>query len=589
MNVSIRNKLWRYRDNDKKSISLNGVEVPESLAGILAQRGLHEESEIRDFFNPQLSQLPSPFGMKGVRQGSELVEQALVQGQPITIYGDYDVDGVTSTAFLYLFLKELGAQVSYYVPDRFDQGYGFNKQALRNIAARNRDSFAQAGLLISVDCGISAVDEVEEARKEGFTVIITDHHQPPEQLPDADVIINPLQTLCKSPAKELAGVGVAFYFAMGIRQHLRNKGFQSRQNEPNLKKFLDLVAVGTIADMAPMTGVNRILVTVGLQVMENGCRMGLASLLAQCGCDKQQVSGETVSFKIAPRINAAGRIEHADMAVELLLADTTDQAGQLAARLEEMNRTRRHIERQMYETVLPQAEEEYQQGRHILVLWGDFHPGVMGIVASRLAERFYRPAILLSVKDGVAKGSGRSIPGLNLFQCIEACRELLVRYGGHKAAAGMTVMVENLSLFRNAIEEAVLAVLDGKELEPELWVDAIVKLEDVFNRQFISLYSRLQPFGVGNPEPLLAGEVQMFNSLTVVGNDHLRFSVPVNGLIRDGIGFGLGNHLEAIRSRKINTLAFRLRRNFFRGKCEWEMNLIDVLNKELTTQNCPLR
>jgi single-stranded-DNA-specific exonuclease len=580
MNVSVKNKIWRYRDSDRKSVSLNGVELPESLAGILARRGLHEESEINNFFNPQLSCLPSPFDMKGVRQGSELVEQALVKGPPVTIYGDYDVDGVTSTAFLYLFLKELGAQVSYYVPDRFDEGYGFDKKALRNIAAKNRDSFAQAGLLISVDCGISAVDEVEEARKEGFTVIITDHHQPPEQLPDADVIINPLQTHCKSPAKELAGVGVAFYFAMGIRQHLRKKGFWPQKNEPNLKKFLDLVAIGTIADMAPLTGVNRILVTAGLQVMGHGCRMGLASLLAECECDKQQVSGETVSFKIAPRINAAGRVDHAGMAVELLLADTTDQARQLAARLEEMNRTRRHIERQLFETVLPQAEEEYQQGRHILVLWGDFHPGVMGIVASRLTERFYRPAILLSVKDGVAKGSGRSIPGLNLFQCIEACSELLVRYGGHKAAAGMTVVAENLGLFRDAIEEAVLAVLDRKELQPELWVDSRVKLEDVFNQEFISLYSRLEPFGIGNPEPLFAGEVQKFHSLDVVGNDHLRFSVPVNGSIRSGIGFGFGNHLEAIRSKKQNTLAFRLRRNFFRGKCEWEMNLVDVLNNE---------
>lgn len=579
MHISARKKIWRYREQAEKSLRLNGIDLPPIAADILAQRGISDDRQIEDFFNPQLADLPSPWEMKGVPRASEMVAGALETGQPIIIYGDYDVDGVTSTAFLYLFLKELGGNISYYVPDRFSEGYGLDRKVLATIAAANRQQNGETGLLITVDCGISAVDEVEAARQEGFSVIITDHHRPPERLPEADVIINPLQDGCPSAAKELAGVGVAFYLAIGIRQHLRSTGMlQARSmREPNMKKFMDLVAIGTIADMASMTGVNRTLVTAGLQVLEEGIRVGIAALMREAECINQPVSAEVVAFKIAPRLNAAGRIGHAGLAVELLTADDAGHAARLAAQLEEMNQTRRDIEKQMFEKILPLAEDECANGRHVLVLWGeDFHSGVMGVVASRLAERFYRPAVLLSVENGSAKGSGRSVEGINLFHCIEACQKLLVRYGGHKAAAGMTVATENLVAFREAMDEAVVSQFDSKVMQPELWIDSMVNLEDLFRADFMAIYSRMEPFGIDNSEPLFATNVSTFHSLNIVGNDHLRFSIAVNGSLRSGIGFGLGSHLDSLKKGEKNILAFRLRRNYFRGRCEWEMHLVDV-------------
>lgn len=582
MNPAILPKNWRKRpwpqepDLGHCQTIASQLQMPLPMVAILFQRGLRSVEQIEIFLNPTLKQLPSPFTMLGMRQAVDLVVDAISNEKPISIYGDYDVDGVTATAVLLQFLKTLDAKVSYYLPNRLTEGYGLNKSALKKLRA-NTFCPDRGGLLITVDCGISDADEIEAAKRLGFSVIITDHHKLPPVLPAADVILNPLQPGCNFPYKNMAGVGVAFYLVMGVRNFLYRKRFWQAAATPNLKRYLDLVTLGTISDLAPLQGINRIFVKAGLEVMRTSQRPGIRSLLKIAKISEREITAEDIAFRIGPRINAIGRTGESDKAVQLLSTDDNELAFQLANELEHANQLRRSIQQDLYVKISKLAQDHVDAGNKTLVLSGkEWHPGIIGIVASRLTEQFCRPTILLSIdKNGQVKGSGRSIPELNLFDALTLCADCLVEYGGHDAAAGLSLKEEHIEIFKKKFEKVAAANLSLKDLEPKLTYDCRLAFSELFGEKFLYHYARLSPFGYGNPEPVFLCDKTKLVSPKRVGTDHLKFSLKENGAMRHGIGFGFG-HLLSYLEQSEAEIAVNIRLNEFQGKKEWELNLVDV-------------
>jgi len=382
------------------------------------------------------------------------------------IYGDYDVDGTSGSAVLGLFLSELGMKVSYRQPSRFENGYGLHSELLQEEISNG-----EKHLLISVDCGISDTKAVSQARKMGFQIIVTDHHQPPDTLPDADAIINPWQLGCDFPFKELAGVGVAFYLAMGVRSKLNEKNHWKNSNPPNLRKYLDLVCLGTIGDLVPLVGVNRILAKAGLMELAVRKRPGTKWLLNLAGISGKEVSSEDVSFQLAPRINAAGRLGRADNALELLITSDENSAKKCAEKLEQANKTRKEIEKEIFQLAYEMFESDSKEMPNSIIVYGEnWNRGILGIVASRLVRMFYRPTIVFSIENGFATGSARSIPGINILEVLQGSESLLESYGGHKAAAGAKLKASNIQPFKQKFEEIISGLLEGQKPVPELHI-----------------------------------------------------------------------------------------------------------------------
>jgi single-stranded-DNA-specific exonuclease len=567
-------KIWRNRpwDRSRAAIISKELGLPEAIIAILLQRGLGEAEQIQEFLHPDFGQLPSPWLMKGMRAAVAIISKAVAARQPIVVYGDYDVDGATGAAVLVLFLRELGLEVLVCQPNRFTQGYGLHSALVADLQAR-----APGAVLITVDCGITSVEAVTAAKQSGMSVIVTDHHQPAPELPPADAILNPLQPGCCFPFKHLAGVGVAFYLLMGIRSQFKEQGFwQGREAEmPNLREFLDLVAMGTIADMVPLLGPNRIFARAGLEVLQEARRPGVSCLLEITSTLGQRLSSEDIGYRLGPRINAAGRTGDPGRALELLLTKDYERARQLAMELEEANRCRQALEKEVFSQASVSAGDFLRAGCKSLVLSGkSWHGGVLGIVASRLLNRHYRTTILLTEKDGLLKGSGRSVPEVNLHQALESCADLLEQFGGHAHAAGLALRPENLQAFQEKFEREVAARLEPEDLKPKLMIDGVMA-DELFDGKFLESYLRLQPFGIGNPEPVFGSSVGRLLATRVVGKTHLKFSWAYNGYRLDGIGFGFG-HLQPRLQMEEAKFAFSLRLNEFRGRENWQVSLVDV-------------
>jgi single-stranded-DNA-specific exonuclease len=443
----------------------------------------------------------------------------------------------------------------------------------------------KAGVLLTADCGISDVEMVAEAKKLGFTVIITDHHKPPVELPPADAILNPLLPDCPFPCKNLAGVGVAFYLVLGLRSELITNGHWPEDRIPNLKAYMDLVAIGTVADQVPVTGCNRIIVKAGLEILNLGDRIGLQKLLDIARSNGSGINAEDISFRMAPRINAAGRIGSAKTAVELLTTTETAEAQKLAEELDAANNLRKGIEASIFEEAVHMASSEPLETVNSLVLYkSDWHQGVLGIVASRLSDQYNRPAILLtdcSDEDDpmrkCLKGSGRSISGLDIHQAVSACQEILERFGGHEGAVGLTLHEQNLEQFSTLFDKAVHNQFIAGTLStaPSLLIDGEISLPELTDVQFLASYDKLAPFGRGNEEPVFSMKNQRLVNMREVGNNHLRFTVQDNSTLIHGIGFNLGHHLPLAQKNEMD-LAFSLRFNTFRGSDSWELRLIDL-------------
>ena len=557
------------------------LQLPPVIAEILFRRGFTSAETAQRFLQPQLAHLPAPSAMKGLDKAAELLAEAVVQRRQIVIHGDYDVDGITATVLLADFLRKTGLEPICHLPNRLTDEYGLTMKSVAVLAAQ----VAMPALLITVDCGISTPKEVRHAQDLGFTVIITDHHEPPADaanFPLADAVVNPKQAGCAFANGKLAGVGVAFFLLVALRRKLVEKGWWTQDKMPNLRDSLDLAALGTIADVMPLTGVNRVLVRAGLEVISGRGRPGIAALCERAGLREDSVSAENVAYQLGPRINAAGRLGNPQLAADLLLTQDMGAAAVLAEELEAANILRRELEAEVLEAALQQAEQQVAAGQGSLVLNGpDWHPGVIGIIASRMIDRFHLPTLVFtgdSGQEGMLKGSGRSVPGLNLHQVLEQCRAWIVHFGGHAMAAGLTVRNEDLAQFRAAFAESVRA-LGGGLPKADLRIDAVLDEQTDF-RELARSLRLLEPFGQGNPEPVfLLRNIRLREVNTL--REHLRFVVPLNGGLVKGIGFFMAAQFEAAAAGEVVDLAFRLKESSYRGVSRVEVHAAAISATEI--------
>ncbi len=504
-------------------------------ARALAARGLADPVLASRFLSPRLEDLPDPFTMKGMEGAVTRIVRAVEEGQRIACYGDYDVDGVTSTVLLSGFLRSAGADVTTYIPHRLVEGYGLNGGAVERLAEGG------VNLIVTLDCGITSVEEVAGAARRGVDVVVVDHHTVPVELPAASAILNPHQAGCAYPSKHLAAVGVTFNLTLALRRRLRERGrFGAGRPEPNLKEALDLVALGTVADVVPLVEVNRILVRFGLVELGRARRPGVRALLRVAGVATGEVTASQVGFRLAPRVNAAGRLDDAGRGVRLLSATDPAAADALAEELDRENRARQEIERIMLEEALADAAARVAGGARGLVLSRPgWHPGVVGIVAARVVERFHRPAVLVGVAGGVGKGSGRSIAAFHLHDALAACAGNLLKFGGHRHAAGVTISPEAIPAFREAFERHAASVLREDDLVPRTRIDGWVDPATLDDRAATDL-ERLAPFGPGNPEPVFGIRARPSRARQVgAAGVHLKLVLAD----RDAIAFQMGDRL----------------------------------------------
>jgi len=504
-------------------------------ARALAARGFSDPVLASRFLSPRLEDLPDPFTMKGMEGAVDRIVRAVEEGQRIACYGDYDVDGVTSTVLLSGFLRAAGADVTTYIPHRLVEGYGLNGAAVERLAE------AGVNLIVTLDCGITSVAEVAEAARRRVDVVVVDHHTVPVELPAATAILNPHQDGCGYPSKHLAAVGVTFNLALALRKRLRERArFGAARPEPNLREALDLVALGTVADVVPLLEVNRLLVRHGLAELGKARRPGIRALLRVAGVATGEVTAAQVGFRLAPRVNAAGRLDDAGRGVRLLSTSDPAVADALAEELDRENRARQEIERLMLEEALSDAAERVSAGARGLVLSRPgWHPGVVGIVAARVVDRFHRPAVLVGVAGGVGKGSGRSISAFHLHDALAACAGNLVKFGGHRHAAGITIAPESIPAFREAFERHAASVLREDDLVPHTRIDGWVDPETLDDRAATDL-EKLAPFGAGNPEPVFGVRARPSRARQVgAAGVHLKLALAD----RDAIAFQMGDRL----------------------------------------------
>jgi single-stranded-DNA-specific exonuclease len=510
--------------------------APPAIGHVLVNRGLIDVGQARQFLSPVLDDLHDPMLLLGLDRALERIGRALADGEPILVQGDYDVDGITSTYLLTTALGELGGTVHWRIPHRTRDGYGLTLGAVeeaRRLGCR---------LIITVDCGITAVEAVAHARSLGIDTVITDHHEPGATLPDASAVVNPLRPGCPYPFKSLAGVGVTYKLVEAL---LRERGRARRAED-----FLDVVALGTIADVVPLVGENRILATLGLERLNRTRHLGLRALLERAGLAGRKVTSGQVAFVLAPRINAAGRMGDASQALRLLLARDDGEARACAESLEDDNQRRRSFDEKAAAQAAELAGRELDWPRCAsILLWSeDWHPGVLGIVASRMVERFQRPTVLVALDGDRGRGSGRSMPGLDLTRLLDGCGDLLEAYGGHALAAGLTVSRSRLPELRERFERLVRERMSPEEMVRRLEYDSAITLGEC-DHGLADWIERLAPHGLGNPEPVYhLPQVEVTSVAVVGGGKHLRLGVNDGTGAAEAIGFGFGDRAEAVRS-----------------------------------------
>ncbi len=562
-----RKKRWQVHPEQPDAVRELSARhgVPPLIARILLNRGLADPEDILAFLEPNLERLHPPFALPDLEKAAARLGEAVRRRETVAVYGDYDVDGLTSTCLLHQFLRELGLPCLTHIPDRLREGYGLKIPALQELGRRAR-------LLVTVDCGISDAGEVAWAREQGLEVIVTDHHELPPELPPALAVVNPKRGGEDYPFPDLAGVGVALLLALGVRANLRESGWFKKHPEPNLRSYLDLVALGTAADVVPMVGENRILVRQGLKVLEESRRPGLVALKEAAGLEGKPISYRDAVFRLAPRLNAAGRLGQARAALELLLSEDLAQARTQARYLTDLNRERQGLEEMVLRQALALLRAPGMMDRRVWVLAGEgWHPGVLGIVAARLAEEHQRPVALVSLADGQGRGSARSVEGFHLFRGLHACRQLLSRYGGHEAAAGFEMAAADLAALQEGLEQALEQQVGPEPLKPTLKVDAQVDLGDL-DSQFYQHLERLRPFGPGNPEPVLAcAGVECLTS-RVVGERHLKVRLAQNGCLTEAIAFDMAACHPLSGALEV---AFSPRFSYFQGRLHPELRVLD--------------
>jgi single-stranded-DNA-specific exonuclease len=554
---------WELRQQDPHAAAELAAELgaPPAFGQVLINRGLGDPRAARDYLDPRLEHLHPPGAMLGMDRATERLRAAIAHGERILIHGDYDVDGVTATYLMVAVLRDLGADVHSHIPHRTKEGYGIGTAAVE-AAARG-----SVGLIVTVDCGITAFEPVARARELGVDVVITDHHEPSAELPAAVAIVNPHQPGCTYPFDGLCGVGVAFKLAQAL---VEGHGGLSR-----IERFLDVVALGTIADAVPLRDENRVIARLGLERLSATENLGLRALIEVCGLTGRRISAGQVAFQLAPRMNAAGRMGSALQALRLLMSRDEEEARACAASLDEDNTRRRQVDEMVEREATEQVEKVLGwPDCASIVLWSErWHPGVLGIVASRLVEKFHRPALLASVQGEWARGSGRSVAALDLLQLLAACGPWLSTYGGHAFAAGFTAARDVLPALREGIEAVARERLDLEACVPRLTVDADLSFE-ACDLGLLDWLERLPPHGLGNPEPTFRAEQVRVESLNRVGNGkHLRMWLRDPTGFAEAIGFGLGDRAGEIGVGERCDLAFIPQRNEWMGETRVQLKV----------------
>lgn len=549
-------------------------ELPRLVAQLLLNRGLESSEAVRAFLTPQMKDLLPPHCLPGAVEAAGRIVRAIRERARIILYGDYDVDGTTGLAILWHVLTRAGASVSFYVPHRIEEGYGLNLQAVERLIAEG------AELIVTIDCGITAVEVAEHLKKQGVALIVTDHHGYGDTLPPADAIVHPLVGgTCPNP--DLSGSAVAFKVAWAIAQQLGDGEKAPPDLRDLLVELLPLAALGTIADVVPLTGENRIIARHGLDRLARTTLPGLRALIDSAGLNGKNVTGYDVGFKLAPRINAAGRMGHARLAVELFTRADTDRAREIALYLEEHNRSRQATERKVTKQAVELVERHKLAGdarRAIVLASHGWHPGVIGIVAARLVDRYHRPAVVIALGGESAQGSARSVRHFDINDAISTCAEHLITHGGHTMAAGLRIDEEKIEAFTEAFVTVANNRLTPADLTRDLRIDAEVSLADLTLPTVETLLG-LGPFGAGNPRPRLASEwVELAKEPRCVGKkqEHLQAVFRENGASLKAIGFGLGDRLEDLKQHRRCRVAFEPIINEFGGRRSVEMQMIDL-------------
>ena len=566
----MREKFWKVRPASPGAFGLaQRMGLSTLQAQLLINRGISDKRSAKAFFSPRLKDLLNPFDLVDMDQAMDLIIEALDKKEPILVYGDYDVDGITASALLQEFFSMIGHPVSVLLPKRLEQGYGFHEEAIGEMERRG------AGLVITVDCGSTNMPVIEKVQARGLNVVVTDHHQLPQPFVPVCPVVNPIRPDSRFPFRELAGVGVAFFLVVALRSALRSRGWFIGGREPDLKKLLDLVALGTVADMAPLEGQNRILVTHGIQMMVQDPRPGIRAIKKISGISKPAVTSTDISFRIAPRLNAPGRLGEADLALRLLTTQSHSIATDLALQLNEANNSRQMIERDILKEIDrdPELEASLFTKKGMVFVGKGWHPGVLGIVASRMVDRYYRPALVLGLHNGIVKGSARSIKGFNIHKALAGFGELFDRFGGHEGAAGVSLKGTNLGRLSEEFERAVNRNLSDKDLVQTLDIDSTVDLKDL-SVGLVRALERFRPFGFGNPEPVfITRSVRVLHS-QIVGKRHLRLKVGQDDVVMEAIGFGL-SEMHPLSGRFIH-MAYVPEMNYWKGVERLNLRLLDL-------------
>ena len=511
-------KKWQILKPDAKTVNKLGAQLHchPITATVLVNRNLTSAREASSFVSSPLSAVRTPFSLKDMDVAVERIYRAIMENENILIFGDYDVDGITATAVLLDFLRGIGAKVSAYIPHRIKEGYSLQTHHISDYALPNRIQ-----LIITADCGSGSHDAVVTARNSGIDVIVTDHHLISEKIPPAVAVLNPKRHDCQSGMEMMAGVGMAFSLVVGLRKYMRDHNFWEDRPEPNLKNLCDLVALGTIADMVPLIEENRIFSKAGLGLINSATRPGLSALRKVAGIANQPTDAEDIAFRLAPRINAAGRMDHAAIALKLLTTTNNATAQKLAESLNGLNDRRQKQERLILDGILADLEHHPDRlKKKALVSWHpEWHQGVLGIVASRITEKYFRPVVLIAVRGELGKGSARSIPGVDLFKALHACQHCLQNFGGHSMAAGLTIQTQNLAEFQHTFEKTVAEMTGPDDSIPQLTIDAEIKFSDI-SEILINEIEALSPFGIANPEPVLMTRNVKVVSSKIVGRNH---------------------------------------------------------------------
>ncbi len=569
----IMKKNWVIKAQGNEALVANlarELTIDKPLAHLLIQRGIKTFEEARNFFRPDLANLHDPFLMKDMDVAIERIREAIQSGEKVMIYGDYDVDGTTAVSLVYSFFKDHFKTIDYYIPDRYDEGYG--------ISLKGIDFAAQQGfsLVIALDCGIKAVDKIEYARKKGIEFIICDHHNPGDKIPDAVAVLDAKQKGCNYPYKELSGCGVGLKLV---------QAFALKNGLPDevVYEYLDLVVVSIASDIVPITGENRILAYHGLKKLNKNPSTGMKAICEVAGIESKEIDIEDIVFKIGPRINAAGRMESGRKSVDLLVSEKSGEAGIISKTINSFNVDRRSVDTEITRQAIDMIRGNQQlQEKNSTVLYNpEWHKGVIGIVASRLLEYYYKPTVILTRSNGLATGSARSVNGFDLYQAVESCSDLLENFGGHKYAAGLTMKVKNVERFTERFEKIVMETIDPEQLIPVVEIDTELQLKEI-NDKFFRILKQFQPFGPENNSPIFLSENVVDNGYgrrVGASGEHLKLTLVQEEnpfKVFPAIAFHQGPEFEKINKGMPFDICYQLMENDFRGKVNLQIHIMNM-------------